>query len=247
MISIIIPVYNQAKKLAECLASIAAQTYTDYEIIVVDDGSQEKIEAVLSSFLQKQESWRLSKDTEMPASAGMTEKNRVMFIKQANQGAPAARNRGAKEAKGEYLLFCDADIIMDKQMLEYLVEALQENPEASYAYSSFKFGFKIFRLFPFDADKLKQMPYIPTIALIRAKDWLGFDEKLKKFQDWDLWLSMLEQGHTGFWVDKVLFQAQGGGGMSSWLPGFAYKLMPWLKQVKKYNEAMEIIKKKHQL
>ncbi len=233
MISIIIPVYNQAKKLAECLASIVAQTYTDYEIIVVDDGSQEKIEAVVRSAKEKY--------SEIPAFAGM------ILLTQANQGAPAARNRGAKEAKGEYLLFCDADIIMDKQMLEYLVEALQENPEASYAYSSFKFGFKIFRLFPFDADKLKQMPYIPTIALIRAKDWLGFDEKLKKFQDWDLWLSMLEQGHTGFWVDKVLFQAQGGGGMSSWLPGFAYKLMPWLKQVKKYNEAMEIIKKKHQL
>jgi glycosyltransferase involved in cell wall biosynthesis len=229
MISIIIPIYNQAKKLAKCLDSIATQTYKKYEIIVVDDGSTDNVKEVVEASKQKH-SW-----------------TNIALIKQTNQGAPAARNRGAKQAKGDYFLFCDADITMDNQALEYLVESLEEHPEASYAYSSFKFGFKTFRLFPFDAEKLKQMPYIHTAALIRAKDFPGFDVSLKKFQDWDLWLTMLEQGHTGFWIDKILFKAAGGGTMSSWLPSFAYKLFPNNKNVKKYNEAKEIIIKKHNL
>jgi len=224
MISVIIPVYNQAAKLKACLDSIAKQTETNYEVIVVNDGSTDNPEAVFKAA-----------QFNKPAK----------FISQTNQGANVARNRGAGEAQGDYLLFCDADLTLDERMLEYLYEALQENPSAAYAYSSFQYGPKVFRLWPFDADKLKQMPYIHTSALIRAQDFPGFDEKIKRFQDWDLWLTLLENGKMGFWVDKVLFRAQGGGTISSWLPGFAYKLLPWLKAVKEYDKAKEIIQKKH--
>ena len=80
----------------------------------------------------------------------------------------------------------------------------------------------------------------------------GWDESLKKFQDWDLWLTMLEQNHKGKWISEVLFTAQTGGTMSNWLPSFIYKI-PWdkigwkPKTVKKYEEAKEIIRKKHGL
>lgn len=228
MISIIIPVYNQAKKLAKCLDSILAQTHQDYEVIVVNDGSQENIGTVIDKF--------------KPLFNG-----KLQYLMQNNQGAPSARNNGAKEAQGNYLLFCDADVVMKPQMLKTLVKTLKNNEQASYAYSSFKFGPKTFKLWPFDADKLKQMPYITTTSLMRTKDFPGFDESLKKFQDWDLWLTMLAQGHTGVWIDEVLFAIAGGGTMSSWLPSRAYKLMPWLKNVKKYKGAMAIIKKKHGL
>lgn len=226
MISIVIPVYNQADKIGKCLNSLAKQTYRDYEIIVVNDGSTDDLETVLQTYKQT-----LS----------------LKIINQANQGANVARNRGAKEATGDYLLFCDADLMLQPTMLEKMFNTLQQHPEISYVYSSFKFGAKTFRLFPFDEARLKQMPYIHTTSLMRAKDFPGFDEKLKKFQDWDLWLTMLEQGKRGLWLDEILFQAIGGGTMSNWLPSFAYKLMPRLKSVKKYNEAMEIIKTKHRL
>jgi glycosyltransferase involved in cell wall biosynthesis len=228
MISIVIPVYNQAKKLAKCLDSILAQTHQDYEVIVVNDGSQENIGTVIDKF--------------KPLFG-----DKLQYLMQNNQGAPSARNNGAKEAQGNYLLFCDADVVMRPQMLKTMVKTLKNNERASYAYSSFKFGPKTFKLWPFDAGKLKQMPYITTTSLMRTKDFPGFDESLKKFQDWDLWLTMLAQEHTGVWIDEVLFSIAGGGTMSSWLPSPAYKLMPWLKNVKKYKSAMEIIKHKHSL
>ena len=130
-------------------------------------------------------------------------------------------------------------------MLEVMLSTLEKNPQASYAYSSFKYGFKIFKLWPFDAEKLKKIPYIHTTSLIRREFFPGWDENIKRLQDWDLWLTMLEQGRAGVWINKILFKARGGGTISSWLPSFAYKLFPFLESVKKYKAAEEIIRKKH--
>lgn len=230
MISIIIPVYNQAEHLANCLASVKRQTYDNYEIIIVNDGSNDNTAKVIKKY-----------------------KNifgfKLIYSEQANHGANVARNNGAKLAKGEYIIFCDADIIMGPNMLELMLKALKDNPEASFCYSSFKRGYKLFKLWPYDAEKLKQMPYITTTSLIRSAHFPGFDEALKKFQDWDLWLTILEQGHSGVWIDKVLFKVATGGTqtMSGWLPSFAYKFFPWLPLAKKYNRAKAIIFKKHNL
>ncbi|MDD4271801.1 MAG: glycosyltransferase family A protein [Patescibacteria group bacterium] len=230
MISIIIPVYNQAEHLANCLASIKKQTYDNYEIIVVNDGSTDNIIRVIKKF-KKIFGFNLN------------------YFEQENRGANAARNRGAKLAKGEYMIFCDADAVMEPNMLELMLKTLRDNPGASFCYSSFLWGGKNFKLCPFAGEKLKTMPYITTTSLIRSKDFPGFDENIKKFQDWDLWLTMLEQGHPGVFVDKILFKIaiRGTQTMSGWLPSFAYKLLPWLPTVKKYNQAMAIIKKKHYL
>ncbi len=228
MISIIIPIYNQANKLSQCLDSILKQTYNNYEIIIVNDGSTDNINKVLNKY-KPIFTYKLS------------------YFEQENKGANVARNRGAKIAKGEYLLFCDADIIMKPEMLKTMLDALKNNPNASYAYSSFKFGRKIFKLWPFDAGKLKQMPYIHTTSLIRKEHFFSFDGKIKRLQDWDLWLTMLEQGHTGIWIDQTLFKVQTGGTMSNWLPSFAYKIFPFLPSVKKYKKAIKIIKTKHNL
>lgn len=230
MISIIIPIYNQAEHLANCLISIKNQTYDNYEIIAVNDGSTDNTAEVIKKFKQIFGS-------------------KLTYLEQENRGANAARNNGAKLAKGEYIIFCDADTIMEPTMLELMLKTLRDNPGAGFCYSSFFWGRKKFRLWPFDAEKLKAMPYITTASLIRFKNFPGFDENLKKFQDWDLWLTMLERGQTGIWVDKFLFRIaiSGTQTMSSWLPSLAYKLLPWLAQVKKYNQAMAIIKKKHNL
>lgn len=224
-VSIIIPVYNGEQTLAKCLKSIFDQTFRDFKIIVVDDGSTDQTPIILSHFT----------DT-------------VTIIEQENRGAAAARNAGAAKATGEFLLFCDADIILEPNALATIIDALKQHPQASYAYSAFKFGWKTFKLFPFNAERLRKMPYIHTTSLIRREHFPGFDESLKRFQDWDLWLTMLEQNHTGQFIPEILFTIiNPKGTMSTWLPKIAF-MLPWQTQnVRKYREAERIIKVKHRL
>lgn len=229
-VSIIIPSYQHASVIGACLESIFAQTYTDHEIIVVNDGSTDATEEALVPYM-----------------------DRIVYVYQENSGAPAARNRGFRDARGKYLLFCDADIVMRPDCLEKMVHALEDDPDASYAYVSFKFGFKTFRLWPFDAGLLRKMNYIHTTSLIRREHFPGFDESVKRLQDWDLWLTMLEQGHVGIWVPEVLFKAiPHKGGMSLWVPGIVYRI-PWrkfgirLRNVEKFREAEKVMKAKHKL
>ena len=100
----------------------------------------------------------------------------------------------------------------------------------------------------FDKNFLKQNNYIDTTSLIRRSDFPGFDESLKRFQDWDLWLAMLEQGKKGIFIPKVLYKKIiSNGGISFWLPSFVYRL-PWkIGKVKKYEEARAIVARKHGL
>lgn len=222
-ISVVIPVYNAAKTLEKCLSSIFNQTLTSFEIIAVNDGSTDKSLKILQKY-----------------------RSQITIMNQPNQGASKARNAGAKMTRGPFVIFCDADIIMEKNMLELMSKTLEKNPKVSYVYSSFKYGLKTFKLWPYNAKKLKQMPYIHTTSLIRKKDFPGFNPKLKRFQDWDLWLTMLKRGYKGKWIDKVLFKILPGGTMSSWIPKFFYKFTS-LKKVKKYKEAETIIKEKYNL
>jgi glycosyltransferase involved in cell wall biosynthesis len=233
MISIIIPVYNHAKSLRRCLNSLAGQDFKDFEIIIVNDGSIDNTSEVAREFIEC-----FKKD-------GI----RYEIIEQGNKGAPNARNHGYRESKGDFILFCDADAILERNCLSEMIKALEGNLGVSYAYSAHYWGRKIFKLWPFDANKLRQMPYIHSVSLIRKKDFpiTGWDENIKRLQDWDLWLTMLEENHQGVWIDKPLFKISTGGTMSSWLPSVAYKIFPFLPGVKKYKKALEIVKKKHNL
>src|SRR3989339_1384110 len=182
MISIIIPAYNAERTIARCLQSIFEQTHRDFEIIVVDDASNDDTWKVLLTIKNQKSEIR---------NYGFDPNALFLIHNSINQGANAARNRGVREAKGEFLLFCDADLVLRPNMLKKIIRALEAHPKASYAYSSFKFGWKTFRLWPFDAQRLRQMPYIHTTSLIRQEHFPGFDETVKRLQDWDLWLTML--------------------------------------------------------
>lgn len=229
-ISIIIPTYQHGDTIETCLLSLFNQIFKDFEIIVVNDGSTDNTTEVLEKY-----------------------KDRIKIINQKNLGAPAARNKGFKESTGDFLIFCDADVKTRQEMLTKMLGTLEKHPEASFAYSSFMWGRKKFGLREFDAESLKKMNYITSTTLIRREHFPGWDEKLKKLQDWDLWLQMLEQGHTGVWVPEFLFTVKPRRtGISAWLPGFMYKI-PWEKigwtpkAITKYNEALRIIKDKHHL
>lgn len=237
LISIVIPVYNHAHTLADCLKSIvncqSNSSKFEVEIVIVNDGSTDNFQEIMDNILKN-----------------TTYKLKIkIVINQENKGAPAARNRGFKEVSGEYVIFVDADTICSRNMLEQMCEALSSHKEVSYVYSQFKFGCKKMKSHKFDGKLLKKVNFIDVTSLIRTKDFIPFDESLKRFQDWDLWLMMLEQKKVGYFLPKVLYKKIVGGrqGISSWLPSWFYKL-PWkTKKVLEYEEAKKIIFKKHGL
>lgn len=106
-VSVIIPVYNVQKYLAECLDSVINQTLKDIEIICVDDGSKDNSLKILEEYAAKD--------------------GRITILKQQNKGAGAARNLGMSIAKGEYLSFIDSDDFIDVKMYEILYNKIEEN------------------------------------------------------------------------------------------------------------------------
>lgn len=231
-ISVIIPSYQHAATVAECLDSVLAQTRRPDEIIVVNDGSTDGTDAVLERY-----------------------RDRVTVIAQENQGGNLARNNGFAASTGDLVIFCDADVVMRPDMLEKMERALAEHPEASVAYSGFRFGWKSFRSFPFDADRLRRMNYIHTTSLIRRGHFPLFDPAIRRFQDWDVWLTMLGRGRIGFFLDEELFRVidrDDRPGISQWRPSFLYRI-PWRQlgwrpeSIRKYEAARQIIADKHRL
>jgi len=268
-LSIIIPVYNNFKNLSRCLKSLEKQTVFELwpgqvEVIVVDDGSKESANTLLFCHPHESEDPKVPQDSRwsLPSTligGGNDNKSgAVMTIKKyriAHSGASAARNFGFLKSSGQYVFFCDSDVIFLKSnALEKMIKMLEENPDKTYSYSSFKYGLKTFKCGEFDAEKLKQNNYISTMSMIRRSALMKitneknqpFDESLKRFQDWDLWLTLLEKGENGVWLSEILWQAKIGGSMSKWLPKIFYKL-PFLKKVKDFEKAKEIIKVKHSL
>jgi glycosyltransferase involved in cell wall biosynthesis len=233
MISVIIPVYNQGKKLMATLDSLLKQSYQGFEIIIVNDASTDDLEIKFEDFIT-------SNDI----------KQKILFISnERNLGAPASRNKGYEKSNGNYLLFCDADAVLAPEALETMVSALDNNNDVSFVYSSFKWGRKLFKLEEFSLAKLQKKPYIHTMSMLRREAMPEglWDENLKKLQDWDFFLTIAESGKKGMFINKVLFKVSPGGTISSWVPSFFYKLFPFLPVVKKYKRAMAIVKNKHNL
>lgn len=105
-LSVIIPTYNEKLVLEDCIESLGAQNYKDFEIVVVDDGSTDGTNDILKNLR-----------TSLP---------NFQFFEQKHEGAGAARNLGAKHAKGAILVFLDADMTFDKNFLSKLVEPIEK-------------------------------------------------------------------------------------------------------------------------
>lgn len=229
MISVIIPTYNHASSLAHTIESVLAQQDVDLELIVVNDGSTDNTRELLQPY-----------------------EDRITVIHQENKGRNPARNRGFEVAKGDQLIFLDADADLEPDALARLSAALNDT-DAAFAYGDFKYGFKHFATGPFDVDRLKTTNYIHTSALIDRSAFPGFDNTIKRFQDWDLWLTITSAGGTGVYVPGELmrFSTQEKG-ISSWLPKSWYNA-PWkwlpgvAPRVRAYEEAKRIIQEKHDL
>lgn len=229
-VSIIIPVYKRVELLERCLASFQNSDYKPLEIIVVDDGNDEVSGARIREIALKYLAHYIRCDI--------------------NGGAPAARNAGARIAQGEALFFADADIEIVPHGLSALVHALETHERASFSYGDFIFGKVLMQGREFSLEALRKTNYISTMALVRRAVFRPFDERLARFQDWDLWLSLAERGATGVYVHETIFTATSGGSMSSWIPAIVIKYAPlfmWVPRVRKFIAARKIILTKHSL
>lgn len=117
-VSIIIPLYNKEKCISATIKSVLVQTYKDFELIVVDDGSTDGSAEVVKSFNDE----------------------RIRYIQKVNGGVSSARNRGVIEAKGDWILFLDADDTLESRCLEILRKPLEENCEIDISASRFYIG-----------------------------------------------------------------------------------------------------------
>lgn len=127
--SVIIPLYNKAPYIRKALESVLAQTYTDYELIVVDDGSTDDSCATADEFVREAMGnglWAIDEETNRQSPIA----NRLMLLKQQNAGVSAARNAGVALSHGEYIAFLDADDWWEPTYLERMAQLIEDYPEA---------------------------------------------------------------------------------------------------------------------
>jgi len=182
LVSVIVPTYNRPESLRRTLESIFRQSYRNLEVIVVDDGSEVDISRSVEGFPVRK------------------------VIRQKHAGANIARNRGFALSRGEYLFICDDDLELEPHLLRKLVRALKAKPRKAYAYCGFRVDGKVRGMGRFDPERLRRKNYISGVSLIRRSKFPGFDPGIRRLQDWDLWLTMLERGEEGVQVPEVLFE-----------------------------------------
>lgn len=182
MISVVIPLYNKEQSIASTINSVLAQTYKDFEIVVVNDGSTDKSVDVVRSI----------------------DDDRIVLISQKNQGVSAARNTGILAARGNYVAFLDADDIWDIQYLETSVKLIKDYPNAGiYGTASGLIINDIKKTENSNYSKhrgyinnpwLYGSPY-STSAIIVAKSVFSkvgfFDERMTHGEDLDMWWRIL--------------------------------------------------------
>ncbi len=180
-VSIIIPTYNRAGMVQQAIASVLAQTYTDFECIVVDDGSPDDTQASLQSLV----------------AAG-----RIRYVRQANAGLSAARNHGIRVARGAYITFLDDDDLYEPEKLAQQAAYLDAYPAAMLVHCWFtKFSEQEAnlglrkpdwfqgQLYPAILSYWRMLMATPCLMLRREVFDVvgGFDETLRYAEDLDMW------------------------------------------------------------
>lgn len=187
LISVIVPLYNGEKTIRETVESILNQTLQDFELIIINDGSQDEGLEIISKF----------------------QDSRIKVFSYPNSGISTTRNRGIFHATGEYISFIDADDLWTPNKLESQLKALQENPKAAVAYSWSdhinEFGQSLNRgsYMTVNGDVYAKILLIDFIAngsnpLIRREALMavgGFDESLSTSADWDMWVRLAARYH----------------------------------------------------
>lgn len=191
-VSVIIPAYNQGHYLSQAIQSVLDQTCQDFEIIVVDDGSTDHTRQVAQSF------------TDL----------RVRYVYKTNGGLSSARNAGIRHAAGRFLTYLDSDDLFLPEKLSLLLAALQERPEwglvAGQAVLIDENGDRLGEIFdtplPEDTTQLLLGNPLHVGSVMVRREWqerVGFfDETLRSYEDWDMWLRLARAGCQMGWMPK---------------------------------------------
>ena len=178
LISVIIPTYNYAHFLPRAVESVLAQTYRNFEVIIIDDGSADNTSSVI-----KEDSY-------------------VKYFYQKNKGLSAARNAGIKKSKGDYLVFLDADDWLETDALNQNLLAIKDKPDVAFVSGNYYFfQAETNKLFHVGIHvpsnhymRLLQSNYIGMHAAVLFQRWVfnefGYDENLKACEDYDLYLNI---------------------------------------------------------
>ncbi len=228
-VSVVIPTYNSASAVREALESVLAQTYSDFEVIVVDDGSTDNTESVMRSF-----------------------GDRVSYLKQDNRGAGAARNQGIQRSRGEYVAFLDSDDLWLPTKLAEQVPLLDRDSEIGLVYSDWavvseqgETDSSHLRNLPaasgYVFDDLVQSGFILTSGTVVRRSCLDdvgyFDETLSIAQDYDLWLRICYRWKVALVNKPLVTKRNWNGSLSSNLPKTAAeRIMLFEKGLKSFRD-----------
>lgn len=169
-ISIIMPTYNRGELISKAIKSVLSQTYRNFQLIIVDDGSKDNTRSIVESF----------------------EDPRILYIYQENQGVSAARNTGLRAATGEYVAYIDSDNQWRDKYLEYSVKFSKKH-DADCIYSILtivdgKGAVKAYRAGKFDAAALWDRNFIDLNVFFHrlySDKQVEFDNRLRRAVDWD--------------------------------------------------------------
>lgn len=192
LISVIVPCYNQAQFLCEALESVLEQTYTNWECIIVNDGSLDNTEEIAKEWILKDDRFR--------------------YLKLENGGLPNARNQGVALALGKFILPLDADDKLGNEYMRLGLEAFQKIPKLKVVYcKAEKFGIEtgVLNLKPFSLENLARENMIFCSAIFKKDDFLkvgGYDVRMiYGLEDWELWIALLKSGGQVKRIEKVGF------------------------------------------
>lgn len=189
-ISVVVPCYNQAQYLDECLQSVLNQTYQDWECIIVNDGSPDHTEEIAKKWVEK--------DT------------RFIYLSKENGGLSSARNAGIEIAKGEWILPLDADDKIGDQYLELAEKEFEKDYTVIYCEAEL-FGNEIgkWHLPEFSLENLAKKNCIFCSAFYKKEDWKkvnGYDiNMIYGLEDYEFWISLLKNKNTVKKLPQTLF------------------------------------------
>ncbi len=200
-ISVVIPTHNRPDGLTAAIQSIAGQTVLPLEIVVVDDGSEKPVDDAVFQ--------------DIPDGI------RTLLIRnETPEGAPKARNRGIRHARGDWIAFLDDDDAFFSEKIETIARSIQENPEVDLIYHPAEINMVRenvrYRSGVRDLNKsgdiyrqllIRNMVGGTSMTALKRKTLMevgGFDEKLPPMEDWELWIRIALKGGRFLFVDKIL-------------------------------------------
>lgn len=206
LLSVIIPCYNQAEYLPDALESVMSQTYSNWECIIVNDGSTDNTEETANSWVERDQ--------------------RFTYVKKVNGGLSSARNAGLERAKGYYIQFLDADDAIHPEKFEFQINALNGTPQNALSISSYMAStandLSVKHPTRFMSPEFKTKNYLKELILfwelrfsipvhcflfksgIFRYNEIRFNEKLPNHEDWDCWMRIFALKPEVKYIDKPL-------------------------------------------